>query len=201
MSGEIYTVKFVDNGNKSQKDKLNWDCTLYKFYIDIKDQVTCVSVKLPSPIFEMNGYDTSSDECSKTNFILEITNTIQDNARRDITPAMDELTGLFEQFEDLGFPSEFSYEFLEKHRYGYSLDTIEQYFKKTISTLDACDLGCDDPLLNLLNDSKNIEIITLDDLKNTSYLVAPTLKDLVKATSEFFEIWSLDDDNFKQLDK
>lgn len=201
MSGERYTVTFVGKGNKSQKDKLNRDCTLYKFYIDIKDQVTCVSVKLPSPIFEMNGYDTSSDECSKTNFILEITNTIQDNARRDITPAIDKLTGLFEQFEDLGLPSEFSYEFLEKHRYGYSLDTIEQYFKKTISTLDACDLGCDDPLLNLLNDSKNIEIITLDDLKNTSYLVAPTLKDLVKATSEFFEIWSLDDDNFKQLDK
>lgn len=199
MYGERYTVEFVSKENKSCKDELSKDCTTYTFYREINNRVACVDVKLPSPLHEMTGYDPDSDECSKTRFLFEITNTLQENARRDITTATKELTGLFGQLKALKLPSEFSYEFLEEQGYGYSISYLNELYSTTISTPNACELGCDDPLLTLLNDSENIEIINIGDSKNTSYLVAKTLKDLVKATSEFFEIWSMDSDNFEPL--
>ncbi|MBW6461629.1 MAG: hypothetical protein K0B07_01115 [DPANN group archaeon] len=190
----------ISNKWNLRKGDMTFSGKLLTFYIGIDDKLTKVFVELPVPITYDKNYISLSDD-EKYKFIERTAIALQDTAEAEILINKTKISDLLEQLELLSMPPIFNYQLLGSHEYGYCISELRNYFINTISTLNACDLGYDDPILNLLKDSKNIEIVDVGDVKNSSYIVGATLSDLVKATSEFFRIWTIDAGNLKRFDK
>ena len=189
MSGEMVTIRFAEDRGSKNEDELNLEGTVYTFNRTIENQFTKITVQLPEFIYEDdNSKDTDYNYLTD---ILNITDTIERITMDIIYGATKELSALLDQFYELNFTSGFSYEHLSNHGYLHPI-TVREQDKEILLNLSASDFEHESLIYSMLKDSGNINIVSLDDSKNTLYIVNPCFKDLITDVSDFYNIWSID---------